>query len=363
MKWRLLVAMLTIPSALVAAQQVVRGTVTSGEGPVVGAQVSFVDRADTARQVRLVTRSDGRFSGVLPFRGDVVLRVRAIGYRSHQQSLDPAATANRDLELVLEPLEVRLADLEATAPRRDCRAQSEPPETLVRIFDMLRTTGEVITENLDTGRHRFAIEQTRLDVLFYSRTDSSFTLARSEGTLSAWPITSPPGDVLQKEGFARRRRGAEGSGWLFHGPDLAVLSSDWFLASHCFWVERSQAQADSVVLHFAPMNGGKLVDVEGTLEIDLSNGTLRRLEFRHVNLPSSFPRGRAGGSIHFALLEDGTWYPESWMIRGLVDRGRVQRIPVLGGTGSREPARLTIIGYVERRGRVVTVTPTVERGQ
>ena len=338
-----------------AGAQVVSGTVTSAGSPVANAQVSFVAAADSTRRFDLLTRSDGSFGGVVPIVGQAMVGVRAIGYQPARRAVELGRDGTRALSLEVESLDIQLTDIEALASRGRCGPLGTGGEGFAQLLDAIRTTGEVIALHLATRSGRFRIEQTRTTVVLLAGGDSSVRKTTAQGGLTSWPIMAPATTVLQQEGFARPRSGAEGPGWNFYGPDLAVLSSDWFLSTHCFRADNSSDESDALLLRFEPDDPGDLVDIDGVLIINREDWTLRRLEFRHVNLPREFADRGSGGWLTFGRLDDGTWYPDAWSIRGLIEReGGVAR-PILGNIVPRVHSSSAVAGYVEQQGRVVAV--------
>jgi hypothetical protein len=153
---------------------------------------------------------------------------------------------------------------------------------------------------------------------------------------------------------------------LFHGPDLSVIWAEWFLASYCFGADPTAARSSddqTFRVRFEPAGRPGRVEIEGTLEFDRADLTLRRITFRHVGLPSRFPLGSSGGEIEFAAGAGGLWYPSSWRLWAPLElavasqRQSISR-PGVGNPrlqGSLVGGELQVVGRAERIGRVVRV--------
>jgi hypothetical protein len=170
-------------------------------------------------------------------------------------------------------------------------------------------------------------------------------------------------------GFARNGTAAEGGGKFFYGPDLEVLFSDWFLASHCFTLDKKRSRDDTVFIRFDPAGKSKLVDVGGELVLNRTTLTLERLTYSHRNLPDGIPDGAAGGTMRFTLLTEGLWVPADWAIWAPIVRAsriisRPTTIYVMGRGGRsiaqtappQPPAELIqVVGRDERTGHLTRI--------
>jgi len=344
------------------AQSSVRGRVVSHGRGIAGAFVQIL-RADSTVVGAASTNASGRFDLFTSHQGPRLLRIRAIGFRPRLLDLGDGAVTPGALNAVeLEPAPFELTELVASSGARGCRAQGSDPALLRQVVDLIETTDAVIARNLVRRDLRFESELRHVEVILAGRRDS--TVRESGRAITGWPVVAPPLEVLQEEGFGREKRGGEGVGRWFYGPDLSVLWSTWFLERHCFWVEPPAGEgADSVVVfRFEPTKESDLVDVEGRLEIDASRWVLKRLYYFHVNLPSWFPARSSGGMVEFAVTDAGVWYPSRWQTVAPIERarGNLSR-PVLGAIIQPRPSEPGLVGYVEERGRVLEVGPPVDR--
>lgn len=348
-----------LPAALfpAASAQVVSGVVRSGGVGVPGVHLLFRADADSASQLGVVSRSDGSYRASVSWLGATTIQIRAIGFRPIERKITvTGSTGLVLLDIELEPARVELADLDVTARSPDCRRSTVGMDQLSRVIEVLTVAASVMPRALEHGSYRFDSRLVRREVYMIGRRDSTVREDSVMARLTSWPVAAPSHEMLRTDGFARRLRGGEGDGWYFAGLDLAVLTSDWFLGSHCVWVDRDDGQEGMISVRFEPSRRRRsIVDIEGGLEIDRVTATLRRLWFVLVNLPSEMPKGSASGELQFAALGDGTWYPESWRMRvPIIREGRIAR-PIIGNISPSSAARSSVVGYAEESGKVVKV--------
>jgi hypothetical protein len=320
--------------------QLVRGRVIGGGDslPIARAVVELRG-VETAFSARTTTTASGAFSIASPRPGRYQVRVAAIGYepRLGEPFEVPSAGVRLD-DLALRQAALSLRDLEVLESATRCGSLGAGSELLGRLLDGARTSLEVMEQAMGGSGSSFRIEAVRRTALA-GRRDSIVTADTSRGQLARWPIAAIDPDVLRESGFASARHLAAREGRIWYGPDLGVLSADWFLTSHCFRVDPRRSDSTSVTLLFEPRARTDLVDIAGSLVLDPATLTLTAMTFEHRNLPDRLPRGVAGGELRFAALPSGLWLPTSWRIFAPIQGERSRRA----------------MGIEERSGRVVGV--------
>jgi hypothetical protein len=178
---------------------------------------------------------------------------------------------------------------------------------------------------------------------------------------------------LQLFGFERVKTADEGSGRRYYGPDMEVLVSDWFLDTHCFTLDRNRSTGDSVVIKFDPAGHPAHTDVSGTLLLDRTTLTMRRMTYELRNLPDGIPDRSAGGEMRFAEKSPGLWVPVEWAIWAPVTKSvrLIARPNFVGAAPGQRGVRsglvsspptgpqplVQVVGRDENRGRVTRIVP------
>lgn len=132
---------------------------------------------------------------------------------------------------------------------------------------------------------------------------------------------SVPAEQLARVGYVVN----EGSNTVFRAPDVEVLLSESFAATHCFHVEPpTLARPGLVGVGFRPtVARDQVVDIAGTFWVDRESSELRSLEFQFTDLPPVAASANPGGVVDFLHLPNGTWLVNRWRIR----------MPLLSGRG------------------------------
>lgn len=331
--------------------QSVRGRVVGGGDslPIPRAVVELRG-VGTTFSARTTTSPSGAFAIAGPRAGRYQLRAAAIGFSPRRtEPFDLPAEGLRIDDVVLDRAVLTLRDLEVLETATRCGALGAGSTVLTRLLDGARTSLEVMEQSMRTSGSSFRIEAVRRTSLA-GRGDSIVTADTTRGGLARWPIAAVDPEILRADGFMSRGNldFREGSTW--YGPDLGVLSADWFLASHCFHVDLRRSDSSSITLVFEPVERGELVDIAGTLVLDPKTLALTAMTFEHRNLPDRLPRGVAGGEIRFAPLPSGLWLPMEWRIFAPIQGQRSGRamgieersgsvVGVVGGSGPATPHR------------------------
>jgi hypothetical protein len=333
-----------------AAAQTLRGRVLTADGaPVPGALVS-VGLGSGGAGPTVLTSPSGRFRILLPATARS-WQVRAIGFLPLARTPLPTPLADADVgDIHLDRVIFQLADLDAVAGK-SCRRGDDGSEVLAKLLDGARATLEVIDQELRDPRWQFDVREIRTRTLFGKLEDlvAADTVVRQ---LAAWPVLSIDPDTLHVVGFGRTLVAGRESTRQYYGPDARVLFSDWFLASHCFTVDRPHrgAAADTIHLRFAPVGRTAQVDVAGELRLDRRDLSLLSFSFTLQNLPYWITDGVAGGDLTFGKLPGDVWSVDTWTIRA----------PIAGQ--SVLDHRFRVAGDVTLRGNVTAVRAVADSG-
>jgi hypothetical protein len=165
--------------------------------------------------------------------------------------------------------------------------------------------------------------------------DTSMRVARL-----ARPFAAIDPASLVKDGYVR---GNPVDGWIYFGPDEAVLLSAGFAETHCFRIVRDRDRPREIGLSFEPVRGRKVPDIAGVAWIDDATSELRRIDFRYLNA-EPLTRFEAGGFTQFRRMPSGAWLVSEWMLR----------VPLIAQeTGPWR--RYVVSGYHENGGLVVDI--------
>lgn len=307
----------------------------TNQRPLVGALVELRDSTGAVR-ARGLSGSTGVFRLAAPSAGRWRWRAIAIGYSPGGASVllqSGAEVALGDLEMMA--VTVQLPDIEAVARRDGCTPRGD---------DAMRPLIEAIEGSLAVMEAAVLDRSRSMPVEWVTRRDMETArgLFRvSDDTvrerLTAWPIRSAPPEVLEKTGFADAALTAEGRRW--YGPDLAVLSADWFHERYCFRVEPPTENGDLVVT-FAPHPGGTRIEIRGKIRLDRTALAVRALEYEFVQLPTHLRAAQSGGNLRFAPDGEGVWRPVEWRIWAPIEQltreGRSGRTVPTGVSGKAE---------------------------
>jgi hypothetical protein len=309
---------------------------------IVGALVELRDL--TGKPLRIVlTSGSGNFEITTPAAGRYFYRIAAIGYapRPPAPITVPADGLNLG-DLTLSATVMRLPDLLAIGHGKFCGKSKVPDETFDRILESANTSLEIIAATIDSRRVGFDVLEIHERSL-YSAMGAIVIADSMTLPLARWPVQSIDPDSLRAFGFGREVRPGDPGSREYYGPDPRVLFADWFLASHCFSLDKVKAGAETLHVRFAPAAKSKLIDIGGELLLDAHNLALLQFSFTHRNLPSWMPDQASGGDMEFQQLASGLWIAASWSIWA-----PVERLP-----GPNNPAE--VAGRTETRGHVIKV--------
>jgi hypothetical protein len=304
------------------------------------------------------------------------VRVAAIGFARRAATdvmpgVDPVVLP----DIVLTPVAVTLPELRAMSGKRACGKSELNAETFGGLLESAHTSLQMMDATLRSAQLGFETQVIHTVTIKNFRDSISSSADTTMGALHAWPVVSLSVDSLQAVGFERPKTVAEGSGRKYYGPDMQVLFSDWFLATHCFALDKDRSKGDTVFIRFDPAGRSKNVDISGELVLDRTSLTMRRLTYAHRNLPDGVPDRAAGGEMQFAEKSEGLWVPVTWAIWAPITKSQrlISRpVTIVMAPGQRgalpgrrsmlaeppnPPPLVQVIGREEQRGRLVRIVP------
>lgn len=325
--------------------QVIRGRVLdpSGTGPVEGAMVMLLDRADRRRGATL-SNATGAFRLEAPGPGRYRLRADRIGYRStYSDFVDVARGDTVFLVLESEVDAIPLAGIDVEGSGR-CRVRGEEGLATARVWEEVRKALAAAEWTDDMGLYRYRLLQLTRVLDRRGRDLEPPDSTRTERYLRT-PFHAESAEQLVSNGFVQ----LDGEEHVYFGPDAAVLLSDVFLDTHCMRLREGRDGSEGLLgLAFEPVEDRGVPDIRGTLWLDPDDSELRWLEYEYVELESVGIRGDAGGRVVFEGLPNGTWIVRDWEIHmPLVDARRRRRV-----VGARTGGG-TVIQVRDQAGRIV----------
>ena len=298
-----------LTGARVARQDTVRGVVVRAgtDAPIAGALVTVLG-PDGQALGHVVTGRDGRFRLEADTRGvPFSLRIDAIGLRSIESG--PWSAEPDDGRFEVPDAPVRLATLPDAADAGQCRLQPGDGSAAGQALGEVRKA-------LRIEAWARSVNHFKYDIFQYERRLGPGDRIVSERSrrvtdVVGSPSRSRPPDELAERGYARH----SGRGDLLFAPDVDVLLSPEFAASHCYRVIREgEGTAALVGLAFAPAARGETVDVEGVYWLNARTAELRSVEFRYTGLEEPGAKRRASGGLDFVHLPGGLWsVARSWV--------------------------------------------------
>jgi len=333
-------ALLAVGLSSGAAQaQGIIGTVrhqSTGE-PLPGVLVSVIGPG--GERVRAVlTDGTGGFTVEVPM-GRYQLRAERIGLRTEMTDTFDLNTFNMRFQRIeMAARAIEIAGLVVDSRVQSCRLDPQKATRLQRWWSEIRTALDVSAALQREQFGRFLVEK------FDREWDKDLreiiaSNRRFEVSVSTRPFVSASAQELADEGFVQGDPGPER---LYYGPDADVLLSSVFLTQHCFSLVEERDRDHQLGLHFEPVEGREVADIEGTLWVDTVTSELTDLDFRYVNFDG--PEGDdAGGNIVFEYLPSGAWIVSDWYIR-------IPKTSVLF-------RRVSVIGYFDGGGSVTPLSP------
>ncbi len=335
----------TLAPALLCAQRL-EGIVTLPNGSSVAGVVITARSAAGDVLGRSVTRETGRYQLFLSASGPVRIEAKRVGYES--ELLGERSIGANETQTLNAQLSAPRLTLPEQPPRGSATCgQGRSARFALQAFEEIRTALAAAQYRIgrqDT-RARFATTQYR--VAKTSDDTLRVALRRITGPL---PAPFPPADTtrLEADGFFA----TVGGNRTFFAPDLEVLQTDWFLATHCIRVRR--IVADSLILEVSPLRQRRArVDVAGEFVLDWPTLALHEFRFRYVDLPDAERESGAGGAIRFARTPNGGWLAAEW-------RQRTPTLNYYAGEGNTtlirtQMLRVDVVAHVVAGGRVLAL--------
>lgn len=290
-----------------AAAQRIEGAVSGRDGaPLAGVVLSATD-ADGASVGRTVSRDDGSFALYLARGGELRVSAKRVGYDVEQLgrvTVNGPEIVSFDGRLDARPAAV----LDIPRGAATC-GRGRGKQVADRIYEDV--IAAVTAAQFRVGRQelqaRFVTSQYRI-----AKSSDDTLRAALRRVTAPLPAPFPPADTarLEEDGFFA----TIGGNRTFFAPDLEILTSDWFLRTHCVRVRR--AADDSLVLALTSLRQRRgRVDVEGEFVLDWPSLALREFRFQYVDLPEAERLSGAGGMMRFARTPGGGWLVTDWRQR------------------------------------------------
>lgn len=312
--------------------------------PVVGALVSATDSAGRTR-VDGLSNERGVVTLRLPAPGLWGIGIRRIGLTPRRvPSLRVGTGAVVTLPLAVASIRQMLSRVRVTATAGNCGRAPEGDDRTAMLWEQitlaLRASTLSRADSLSNSTLRVRERVRELSVSLEPLSERVLRDAYGQGRM----FTAVNPDSLAAHGYVRQETGGDIA---YFAPDEVVLSSNSFVATHCFETPKRDANPALAELRFKPLRGRSVGDVEGTAFVDTLSGELRHIEFRFIAPRSLIPTNakHAGGTVELQRLRNGTWIVSNWAIR----------MPMFVTSGV--PRRTYLNGYREVGGTVELIVP------
>lgn len=331
LSFTLLLATARSPEAQTSADNL-RVRIESGATRLGGALVALVDERDRVLSEQLSSEAGVAVLAAPP--GQYRVRVRRIGFRPFYSE---PVTVPRSTELLLlvESPRVTLNSLVVSAPSQCGRINRDAP-TLSALWEeiskALRASQLTPTDLDRLSRKHMYRREIGTDGMIISG-DSS-----DEAVSNKRPFGSPDPTSLALSGYVR---GDQERGWIYFGPDEAVLLSDGFASTHCFRAVRDRKRPYQIGMAYEPTPRRRQSDIKGVIWLDEASSELREIVFRYVNA-GILTQFEPGGFSRFSRMPSGAWIVSEWQLRMPLLRIKVGLRPEVSAGG-----------YVENGGRVI----------
>ncbi|MDB4891077.1 MAG: hypothetical protein JWL61_2932 [Gemmatimonadetes bacterium] len=330
-----LVLMLIALLARQASAQRITGVVrdTASQASLSGAVVSTLD-AQSQTLARTITDASGRYS--LELSGNATqLRIVRIGFQPRLLAVPTARSAVQTRDATM----TKVATLLSTVVVRDdrmCSSDQNRPAAL-SLWEQARTglLASIVAREAKPAEATLISYERWVD-LGRSRVVKQ-TARKVSGRTTRPFVTRTPPNVLVQRGYLQEQNRE----YTFEAPDADVLLDESFAETHCFNVRNGDsAHAGAIGVAFEPRRDrDKIVDVRGTLWLELGVPALRSIEFSFTGGNAETILGDAAGAIHFRTMSNGVVFVDEWHVRTpamvqIRDPGREARVGNLTGKSS-----------------------------
>lgn len=292
-----------------AAQFTVRGTVVEADGRTgVSGAVVKVERRD-ALVGRALTAESGAFTVPVRDSGLYTVRAQRIGFKPVAvEAIANGASTNPVVVRMAEHIET--LSLVRVVREERCGSDIQRTPTLQALWLEAVKALEATAVAGHEGRNPSAVNRYIREL----RADGRTAVAESTWTeiRGARAYRSVPASVLAATGYVAN----VGDEYIYYAPDIHVLISESFLATHCFAMDtRSADNANRLGVRFRPSASVSRVDIEGVLWLDPGSYELQELEYSYTRVPYGLRDRRIGGLVRFDRAANGRWFVTRWVIR------------------------------------------------
>jgi hypothetical protein len=293
--------------------QTIRGSVVLPDSttPLRAAIVQALDGRGT-EVGRALTGASGGYVLRLPSAQRVHLRILRIGYRPTEgPAIDVGPDTTDAPRLVFAAQAVVLSSVNVR-DRQTCRVNADTGLAVSRVWDEARKA--MLSAQLSSDDAPLVAEWVEYERML----DPAGRLVRAQRVRvlrhpTTHAFTSQAPLELVKNGYVV----PEGTVTQYYAPDVDVLLSESFAATHCFrLVPAPPGQPHLIGIGVEPSRDrADARDIAGTLWLDRGTAELRTLEFQYTNLPELAAAAGAGGRVEFLRLDDGNWLVSRWYVR------------------------------------------------
>lgn len=301
---------LTLLSSAASGQFVVRGTVVEADGRTgVAGTLVRIERGGVL-VARALTAQSGAFVVPVTDSGGYTVRAQRIGFKPVM------AEAIATTGLSTSPVVLRMAEhietlsMVRVVRQERCGADIQRSPALQALW--LEAVKALETAAL-AGHERRKPRVVRGYVRDL-RTDAKTVLTDSSWTVTEDPRSyrSVPASVLATTGYVAD----VGDEYVYYAPDIHVLISESFLATHCFAMDAKLVDnGNRIGVRFRPSASVSRVDIEGVLWLDPASYELQELEYSYTRVPYGLRDRRIGGLVRFDRGANGRWFVSRWVIR------------------------------------------------
>lgn len=303
---RLVLSIAVLPAALDA--QRIEGALRTPQGGPAGGTVLTALGDDGATIGRSVTRDDGSFTLYLDRGGQARVVAKRVGFLADTLAA-PSVSGEAVVTLEGTLTERRLALPGGRPSGATCDRTERGRAPALAVWQEILTAAAAARHRIGRADSQGRWVSTQFRVAKQMDDTLRAALRRASGALpNPFPVVTS--ERLEDVGFFA----TVGGDRTFYVPDLEIIATDWFLATHC--VRMRRLDGDSLLVSFEPTRIRRArVDVAGDFTLDYPSLAVRSMRFRYVDLPATERESGAGGSIGFARTNTGGWLVSEWSQR------------------------------------------------